>query len=167
MLLLFVATVWKTQKSPLLLMNRAPLIPGYLFWNMDEKPRGGEGYKDGCWTPIREGLSLVSRQSGERGGETRSILVNIQRETLVSQWQHTFVMPVCCHGNISRASGQECHACAQSLTISQWREELSSEECDGVKLGVNQPSISDVSAMWGNTTHCVHYSSVLLEMNSI
>ena len=34
----------------------------------------------------------------------------------------------------------------------QWREELSCEECDGVKPGVNQPSISDVSVM---SSHCL------------
>ena len=72
----------ENAKIPRPLMNRA-LTPGYLFWNMDEKLRGDEGYKDGCWTPIREGLSLVRCQSGERasGG---SIIINIQRpgETL-------------------------------------------------------------------------------------
>ena len=53
---------------------------------MDEKLRGDEGYKDGCWTPIREGLSLVRRQSEVREeGKERSILVNTyQGETPLS-----------------------------------------------------------------------------------
>ena len=77
---------------------------------MDEKLGGDEGYKDGCWTPIREGSSLVSRQSGEREEGGWDQYSSISRESLwcLSQWQRTFVMPVCCHGNISRASGQEC-----------------------------------------------------------
>ena len=76
---------------------------------MDEKLRGDEGYKDGCWTPIREGLSLVRRQSEVREeGRERSILVNIrERLRCLSQSLPTLVMPVCCHGNTSRASGHE------------------------------------------------------------
>ena len=78
---LFCAVLCGKHKIPLLLMNWTPAR--YLFWNMEEERRGDEGYKDGCWTPIREGLSLVRCQSGERasGG---SIIINIQRpgETL-------------------------------------------------------------------------------------
>ena len=50
---------------------------------MDEKLRGDEGYKDGCWTPIREGLSLVRLQSGVREeGEINTR--QYQGETLLS-----------------------------------------------------------------------------------
>ena len=200
---------------------------------MDEKLRGDEGYKDGCWTPIREGLSLVTSQKWERGGwreiNTRQYLETGER--LLWQSPCTFVMPVCCHGNISRASSKECQACVQALTVSvvtteivhwtnigdqekevkmpltnislnlnqnlrgglmsmsmydiwnlklypwsfwrylivQLREELSSVECDGGKAR-SQSTFNlrcPASVWWGNTTHCVHCFSVLLEMNSI
>ena len=62
-------------------MNRAPLsllVICFEIWMRSW--RGDEGYKDGCWTPIREGLSLVSRQTRGGRGDLRSILVIIQGE---------------------------------------------------------------------------------------
>ena len=71
----------ENTKIPRPLMNRAPLsllVICFEIWMRSW--RGDEGYKDGCWTPIREGLSLVSRQTRGGRGDLRSILVNIQGE---------------------------------------------------------------------------------------
>ena len=57
----------ENTKIPRPLMNRAPLsllVICFEIWMRGW--RGDEGYKDGCWPPIREGLSLVSRQRGQR-----------------------------------------------------------------------------------------------------
>ena len=60
-------------------MNRAPLsllVICFEIWMRSW--RGDEGYKDGCWTPIREGLSLVSRQIPGGTGDQINTAVNIQ-----------------------------------------------------------------------------------------
>lgn len=110
---------------------------------MDEKLGGDEGYKDGCWTPIREGSSLVSRQSGERRGDGINTRQYPGRDCGVCRSDSA---PLWCLSAVMGISPEprDRNACLQSLTSTgQWREELSCEECDGVKPGVNQPSISD------------------------
>ena len=61
-------------------MNRAPLsllVICFEIW-MRSWSLGDEGYKDGCWTPIREGLSLVSRQTPGGRADQINTAVNIQ-----------------------------------------------------------------------------------------
>lgn len=112
----------ENTKIPRPLMNRAPLsllVICFEIWMRSW--RGDEGYKDGCWTPIREGLSLVSRQTrgGTGGGDQINTPVNIQ-------------------GGETPGVAVTAHLCDASLLSWEYLE----------SLGTGMPWLCPVSALW-------------------